>query len=172
MRRFVAISLVGMCSAVIGCADPYGEAPAPGQSVAGELPAPRVRTPAPSFAQLPPTAEAAARRAAELTTTWTSHEAADGYAQLARFSVGEARRQAREAAARLPTDPQLQDTSSSGRVAAIIDRGRRGRRRELLVVTNETVRAAALVERRWQITLVVAEQRRRGWVIARWQPQP
>lgn len=167
-----AAAITAAAAAATGCADPYAtrapkQAPAP-----GELPAPPVPAPDERLGRLPTSPEAAVRRAAKLTTTWTAYTAADRYVQLATFSTGAARRNAREAAARLPTDPHLDGTSSHGRVAAIIRRSASRRRRELLVVTHETVRADGLVERRWRVTLATIERRSSGWAISRWEPQP
>ena len=173
MRSRVLAALVAAASSV-GCADPYaGGQSRDSDTVPGEVSAPPVRRPAERFGKLPASPEGAARRAAELTATWTSRDLARRYAELSTFATGTARRQAQDAAARLPTDPQLARTSSTGEVAAVITRhaGRNGRR-ELLVVTHETVRSDGLVDRRWRITLASVVRRESGWAITRWEPQP
>lgn len=172
LRRLLTAAVIAAAAAAAGCADPY-TARAPEQApVPGELPAPPVPAPDERLGRLPKLPEAAVRRAVELTTTWTARTAADRYAELATFSTGEARRHAGEAATRLPTDPQLDGTSSHGRVAAIVSRSASRHRRELLVVTREAVRADGLVERRWRVTLATVERRGSGWAISRWEPQP
>jgi hypothetical protein len=149
-----------------GCADPYTDAPPP-RTVAGELPAPPVHQPdAPTTPARTP--EAAARRAAELTTTWTGETAAANYRRLARLTTGEARRDAEATAARLPTDPQLDATQSEGSVKAIA----RTTRSDLIVVTRETLTGDGLRQTRWRVTLARAERHGDGWLLSRWEPQP
>ena len=174
MRSRAIVSAAVLASvATAGCADPYaGDPPRQTTTVAGELPAPPVRRPADRFGTLPASPEAAARRAAELTTTWTGADAARRYAEFSKFATGAARRQAQEAAARLPTDPQLAGVSSTGQVAAVVTRRAARTERDLLVVTRETVRGDGLVDRRWRVTLASVERRGAGWAISRWDPQP
>jgi hypothetical protein len=161
--------------AVAGCGDPYADsqkpAPPPGEQPASRLPDPTDRV---AVQALAPTPEGAARRAAELATNWTGETAARNYAKLARVTVGAARRSARESAARLPTDSQLSapGARSSGTVEAIATHSTGARRRQLVVVTRETLVADGVRDERWRVTLATAERRRGGWVIARWEPQP
>ncbi|MDQ4126323.1 MAG: hypothetical protein M3134_12120, partial [Actinomycetota bacterium] len=124
--------------------------------------------------KLAATPEDAARRAAELTTNWTGETAARQYRELARVTVGEARKQALEAAARLQTDPQLSapGARSTGTVEAFANRGSTVAGQELVVVTRERVAADGLNETRWRVTLATVERRARGWVLSRWEPQP
>lgn len=171
--RTTIVAAALIAASASGCVDPYaGDPQRRPATVAGEVPAPTVRQPAERLSALPPTPEAAARRAAELTTTWTSADAARRYAELATFSTGAARRDAHDAAARLPTDAQLEGSSSDGDIAAIITRSAGAHDRELLVVTRETLRADGLVDRRWRVTLASVERRRGGWALSRWEPQP
>lgn len=150
-----------------GCgADPYTSAPVP-RTVAGELPAPPVHEPR-ARSTSAPTPEAAARRAAELTTNWTGTTAAGNYRRLARLTTGHARRDAEAAAARLPTDPQLDSTQSEGSVKAIA----RTTRTDLIVVTRETLTGDGLRQTRWRVTLARAERHGDGWLLSRWEPQP
>lgn len=173
MRTTIVAVAVIAVAAASGCVDPYaGDRPRRAATVAGEVPAPPVARPVERLGALPATPEAAARRAAELTTTWTSADAAGRYAELATFAIGAARRQAQEAAARLPTDPQLEGSSSEGEIVAVITRFAGPRHSALVVVTRETLRAEGLVDRRWRVTLASAERRRGGWALARWEPQP
>lgn len=168
------MTAVVLAATSVGCADPYaGDPSRQTATVAGEVPASPVRQPAERVGKLPATPEEAARRAAELTTTWTSRNAARRYAEFSTFTTRAARRQAQDAAARLPTDPGLAGATSTGRVAAVVARrpSRRGER-ELLVVTHETVRVDGRVDRRWRVTLACAERRDGGWAISRWEPQP
>ncbi|HEX8086576.1 MAG TPA: hypothetical protein VF529_19975 [Solirubrobacteraceae bacterium] len=176
MSRTIALLLVAALAA--GCGDPYAQQqqpdrqPPPGEEPAHPLPKPRDRV---RPEDLAPTPEDAARRAAELTTNWTGENAARTYAQLARISVGAARREALDTAARLPTDPQLSadGTRSTGTVEAITARPAVDReRRELIVVTRESLTADGLQEHRWRVTLATARRRDGGWALSRWEPQP
>jgi hypothetical protein len=178
MTRSRALILMGLAVAVAGCGnDPYAQPdrshdpePPPGEQPAPPLPKPIERVSRPHLA---PTPEQAARRAAELTTNWTGQTVVRQYAAFARLTVGEARRQARQSAARLPTDPQLAATGSrsTGTVEVVANRtGSRARR--LVIVTYEIVTADGLRDERWRVTLATAERRRDGWVISRWEPQP
>ena len=177
MRR-VAAGLCALALALSGCADPYGgpEHKRPPSPPPGEQPAPRLPRRAEHVDQrdLASTPEEAARRAAELTTNWTGRTVASRYAELARTSIGAARRDARQSAARLPTDGQLTSarTRSSGTVEAVAARSRGTREREFVVVTHEIVISDGLRDDRWRVTLATAELRIRGWVISRWEPQP
>lgn len=158
-----------------GCGpDPYADQrpdpkPPPGEQPAPPLP--RHRDKGASHAPAATPAHAA-RRAAELTTNWTGETAAARYAELARITVGAARRDARQSAARLPTDPQLVGTRSIGTVEAIVTRTTTGRGRHLMVVTHETLSGDGVRDRRWRVTLATVERRAGGWVVSRWEPQP
>jgi hypothetical protein len=172
-RRSVVAACVAVVVAATGCADPYAdEPPSRVATVPGELPAPPVSQPAERLGVLPTSPEAAARRAAELTTTWTSANVARRHTEFATFATGAARRRAQEAAARLPTDPQLEGASGEGRVIGVLTRAATRSERELLVVTHEKVRADGLVDERWRVTLASVKRRRRGWAVVRWDPQP
>jgi hypothetical protein len=173
-RHLLVAASYGMVLMVAtGCADPYARRPAADrETVSGELPAPSVSATKERLGRLPASPEAAARRAAELTTNWTAKTAADRYSELATFSVGPARRHAREAAARLPTDSQLDTTHSRGQVAAVIARDDGATKRVLLVVTHEIVDGDGLTHRRSRVTLSTVERRDGGWAVRRWEPQP
>src|SRR4051794_22922626 len=113
MSRRALLSALLACLALAGCTDPYSQprpdAP-PAAAVAGEQPSgalPAQPPDQPTARRLPATAELAARRAADLAYAWTARTAAPRQAQLAAISTGQARRDALEAAARLPTDSQL-----------------------------------------------------------------
>jgi hypothetical protein len=173
MRARLALALAG--TALAGCADPYAPAHEPPERTTpapGELAAPPVRRAPETVARsaLSRTPDAVARRAAELTTNWTGETVARRYAELAKFSVGEARRAAKRSAAQLPTDPQVTapGARSTGTVQAIAHQTAT----RLIVVTRETLNADGLRETRWRVTL--AEVRRQGarWALARWEPQP
>lgn len=171
LRLALAVAIAA-CGAA-GCADPYADDDSPREgTVAGEVSARPVPRPTERLGALPNSPEAAIRRAARLTTTWTSSNAARRYAAFATFAVGAARRQAQEAAARVPTDPQLDRASSDGHVAAVVTTAGTRQGREMLVVTRETVRTNGLVERSWRVTLASVEHRDGGWVVVRWEPQP
>ena len=174
MQRATVTAAVIAAAAVAACADPYASEAPSGRAtaVAGEIPAPPVRQAAEPLIALPASPEAAARRAAELTTTWSSENAARRYAELATIATGPARREAQQTAARLPTDPQLDGTRSEGHVAAVVTRSARNGEHEMLVITRETVRADGLVDRRWRVTLASVERRDGGWAVSRWEPQP
>ena len=171
--RALPLAVVALVTA--SCGDPYSEPPTPSppQGEQPGRPLPRVKERVQSGA-LARTPEDAAGRAAELTTNWPRETAARRYAQLARITVGEARRSARESAARLLTDSQLAapGARSSGTVEVIATRSPGARRRELVVVTREALMADGLREQRWRVTLATAERRPGGWVLSRWQPQP
>lgn len=174
MRRVVAIAL--LTTVLTGCGDPYAgrddRAPALPEGEQPAHPLPR-RDEAVPTRYLAPTPEEAARRAARLATNWTGATAARNYAELSRMTVGDARRSAREAASRLPADPQLGDSStrSRGTVAAIAARSTAYGRRELIVVTHERLDGDGLHETRWRVTLATAVRRRGGWALSRWEPQ-
>ena len=173
MRRALVLAALLAAATAAGCADPYGDdPPREPTAVPGEVPAPPVRRPPERLGPLPGSPETAARRAAALTTTWTSANAGRRYAEFATFATGAARRQAQAAAAQLPTDPQLDGATSEGKVAAVVATTDTEDRRKLLVVTHETIRADGLVDRRWRVTLASVERRDRGWVVSRWDPQP
>jgi hypothetical protein len=170
MTRALIASIVASTILLSGCADPYagsGRAPAdvPGE-VRGTVPAPRRDAPV----RLRPTPDAVVRRAADLTTNWRSDTVAGRYAQLARISEGRARRDALDAAARLPTDPQLQSsrTRSTGHVVGVLRRGRD----RFVVVTHETMVADGLTTRRWRVTLATVRRKAGGYALAAWEPQP
>jgi hypothetical protein len=173
-RRALPLLLAALVIIPVGCGDPYAEPDAQPAPTPGEVPGSPLPKPAEKVKDLAATPEQAARRAAELTTNWTGETAASHYADLARFTIGGARRAARESAARLPTDPQLSapGARNSGTVEAIVPRTGRGRRRDLIVVTRETLTADGLRRQRWRVTLATAEQLRGGWVLSRWEPQP
>ena len=158
--------LLALLAAGCGIEDPYPHAPPP-RTVLGEIPAPRVEQPQRPATPMR-TAEAAARRAAELTTNWTGETAAANYRRLARLTTGQARRDAEAAAAQLPTDAQLDATQSEGSVHAIT----RTTRRDLIVVTRETLTGTGLRQTRWRVTLARAERLGDGWLLSRWEPQP
>ena len=173
MKR-VAPALIALIAAT-GCgADPYADQPPERRPPPGEQPAPRIPRHAEAVAPraLASTPEEAARRAAELTTNWTGETAARRYAELTRITVGAARRDARQSAARLPTDPQLAGTRSTGTIEAIATRDTARGAHRLIVVTHETLSGDDLRERRWRITLATVERRAGGWVVSRWEPQP
>lgn len=170
MTRALAASVVASTILLSGCADPYagsGRAPSgvPGE-VRGTVPAPRRDAPV----ELLPTPNAVVRRAADLTTNWRSDTVAGRYAQLARMSEGTARRDALDAAARLPTDPQLQSsrTRSTGRVVGVLRRGRD----RFVVVSRETLVTNGLTRRRWRVTLATVRRRAGGYALTTWEPQP
>jgi type IV secretory pathway VirB10-like protein len=176
MTRATAVLLLAL--AAVGCGDPYAQPdhqpppqPPPGEQPARKLPS-RAEHVDPE--ELAATPEDAARRAAELTTNWTGGSAARQYRELARVTIGDARRQALEAAARLQTDPQLAapGARSTATVEAVANRHPSDARRELLVVTRERVSADGLDETRWRVTLATAERRSGGWALSRWEPQP
>lgn len=178
MTRFGTSVVLTATLALAGCGDPYSQPdqrrdsqPPPGEQPAPAVPKPSERVDADALARTP---EQAARRAAKLTTNWTGENAASKYAQLARITVGAARRDARDTAARLPTDPQLSapGARSTGTVESIESRASERGRRELVVVTRETVIADGLREKRWRVTLVTAQRVDAGWVLSRWEPQP
>ena len=176
MTRLLPLTVVlATAAAATGCGDPYADPrqprPPQGEQPAQPVARPRQQVPSEALAR---TAEEAARRAAELTTNWTGETAARRYAQFARVSVGEARRSARESAARLPTDSQLAapGARSSGTVEVIAPRSIGARRRELVVVTRETLVADGLRDERWRVTLATVKRWPGGWVLSRWQPQP
>ena len=174
MRRPTTAAALVAALALAGCGDPYADPERANQPPPGEQPAPPLPKQADGVAprHLAATPEEAARRAAELTTNWTGETAAARHAQFARITVGAARRDARESAARLPTDPQLGETRSQGAVEAVATRETTKARRELVVVTHETLIGDGLNERRWRVTLATAEHRPGGWVLSRWEPQP
>jgi hypothetical protein len=160
--------------AATGCADPYSR---PAQSrtvVPGEQPGPNAPIPErkPDRRVLAPTPHLAARRAALLTGTWTADSAAPRQERMAAMSVGQARGDALQAAARLPTDRQLAagHATSSARVAAMALHGT-GRRRSGLVVTHERLRVNGAIQERWRVTLVSVVLLDGRWAISRWQPQ-
>jgi hypothetical protein len=164
--------------ALAGCADPYDEPAREAQPTLppGEEPAPPLPQRADDVAaqHLAATPAEAARRAAELTSNWTAETVARRYAELARMTVGPARRDARESAARLPTDNRLgaSETRSTGTVEAVTTRAASARRHQLIVVTHETLVGDGLRDERWRVTLATVERRSGGWVLSRWEPQP
>ena len=176
-RRHVAFAFLLAALALAGCGDPYAAPknsdvpPPPGEKPARAVPEQPDHVAREDVAATP---EAAARQAAELTTNWTGETAARRYAAFARITVGAARIAARESAARLTTDAQLAapGARSTGAVEAVATRSVAAARRELIVVTRETLTADGLREQRWRVTLATAERRRRGWVLSRWEPQP
>lgn len=175
MTRWTSIPLAVLALVAASCGDPYSTRqepqPSQGEQPAPSLPMRQERVPA---AALAPTPEDAARRAADLTINWTGETAARNYARLARITIGAARRSAHESATRLPTDAQLSapGARSTGVVEAIATRSATARRRDLVVVTHETLSTDGLREARWRVTLAAAERHGRGWVISRWDPQP
>ena len=180
ITRLATVAALAACIAVEGCADPYSSPTAsrptaePTPTVPGELPLPQ-----PSRSddtqptgRLPATAGLAARRAADLAYTWTARTAAARQTRLAAISTGQARRDALQAAARLPTDPQLAagQATSSGRLAAIALRPGRTTRSGLLV-THEQLKANGVHQDRWRVTLVTLIRLPQGWAVSRWSPQ-
>lgn len=146
------------------------------ETVPGELAAPPVpaqQADEPTATRLPTSPRAAVLRAAELSGTWTAETAASNQAALAAISTGAARRDALQAAARLPTDPLLRagQASSTATVEAIaLDDGATDR--EGLVVTRERLTADDVNTQEWRVTLVTATRGPNGWAVARWEPQP
>lgn len=127
---------------------------------------------APTATRLPATPELAVRRAAEIASNWTARNAGAQQARLAALATGPARRDALQAAARLPTDPQLAagHASGSGRVAAIALHPGTDRR-DGLVVTDERLTVDGATQQRWRVTLVTVTRLPRGWAVERWEPQ-
>ena len=171
MKRLAVIAAI----AVSGCADPYandsarkGEPPPP----PGEQPSTPVDE-APERGIPSATPEDAARRAAELAGNWTAETIASRYAELARRTTGAARDDARQAAARARTDPELNapGAKSIAIVHGAIARGT-GVRRRVLVITHETLIADGLNDARWRVTVAEAKRQGHGWIISRWEPQP
>lgn len=176
MSRATQVLSIGVLAlGTTSCGDPYAERqepqPPPGEEPAPHLPRSKDWVRPDALARTP---EDAARHAAELTTNWTGNTAGRRYAQLARITIGKARRSARESAARLATDSQLSAPGArgSGTAEVIATRSSDPRRRQLLVVTRETLRADGLHETRWRVTLATAERHRGGWALSRWEPQP
>jgi hypothetical protein len=163
-----------LIGAIGGCADPYVTTPKARPPAPGEQPGrPAEATErAPDPRVLARTPERAARRAVLLTGTWTAQNAAVGQKRLATMSVGQARRDALQAAARLPTDPQLAagHATSTASFAAIVLHGT-GRSRSGLVVTHERLTVNGASHERWRVTLVTVVRLDGGWAISRWQPQ-
>ncbi len=158
-------------TAAAGCADPYTEPrPATPPSVAGELPAERVPPEPVPTTKLAPGAEAAVRKAVELTGTWTADTIARQHERFAAASTGAARRDAQRTAAQATTDPHL--SAPGARSSAVLQAAipRAGGR--FLVVTHETLVADGLREARYRVTLAEAQKVRDGWVLRRWERQP
>jgi hypothetical protein len=107
-----------------------------------------------------------------LEGSWTSESAPAQQERMALMSVGQARRDAQQAAARLPTDPQLAAGHATSRasVAAIVLHGAGGVRAGL-VVTHERLTVNGATQERWRVTLVTVVRLAGGWAVSRWQPQ-
>jgi hypothetical protein len=170
----VVASLAALVMATAACGDPYArpkQPPPHGEQPESRPGKPRDRV---SRRQVARTPEGAALRAAALTTNWTGETVARNYEQLARISIGAARRSALDALARLSTDPQMTapGARSTGTVEAITTRRAAPRERQLLVVTHETVVADGLRDDRWRVTLAAVHRRFDGWAIVSWDPQP
>jgi hypothetical protein len=122
---------------------------------------------------LPNTPQQAARLGAQLQGNWTSTSAAAQQRRFAAISVGQARLDARQAAAEIPTDPQIQGghARSTATVAAVIITGA-GTVRRAMVVTHESVRATRVHDIKWRVTLARLRRIDGGWAIETWEPQP
>ena len=164
MRGVVLLLPLVVCLA--GCADPYA-VPRP-STVAGEQAAEHPVRDAPAQDSVPNVA-ALVRRAVDLTGNWTGSNVAARYTLLARLSVGDARRQARDAAARIPTDRLLSRPDSR---SAVELEGFVRHRRTLLVVTRETLHTEGTQSRRYRVTRATIQPARGGWVLKTWEPQP
>lgn len=115
--------------------------------------------------------EAAVRRAAALTGTWSASTYAGRHARFAREAVGEARTGAELAAARAGTGDLAE--RSSTRVAAVEETRRRSGSAELVLLLGE--RAYTRDGRRstrWRVVEATVTRRRAGWVVSRWAAQP
>ncbi len=165
MIRRVAL-LVAPLLAFAGCTDPYSQ-PRSG-SVPGEQPAKHPVHDA-RASDAVPTVSGLVRRAVDLSGNWRGDDVASRYARLARISVGEARRQARDAAARIPTDRMLSRSDSRSRVQL---EGFVRKKRTLLIVTRETLTAEGTRSQRYRVTRATIRPGRGGWVLATWEPQP
>jgi hypothetical protein len=165
MRLAIALTIAAFA---IGCADPYDGTPRT-PTMPGEQPASRILHP-----QRPsdpaPSPGAAARRAAGFAMNWTSKTVAMNQRRLARLMTGEARTEAEQAAARLPTDPLL--TAPGARSAGTVEAITRNRSGDLLVVTKELVNVGGLTDERFRITLARAKRVTGGWLLSRWARQP
>lgn len=177
-RRPLHVAVAGIATTLMlaGCTDPYATAPERRrQPPPGELAAPSVRATPHRIKsrQVADSPHAAARRAAELVGNWTGETVAARYAQLAAFSIGQARAAAQSAAAQLPTDAQLTAPGARGSttVEAVIARGS-GPTRTLLVVTRDRVEADGHHQTRWRITIAETRSLSGGWALSRWEPQP
>jgi hypothetical protein len=174
----VAVVLAGV--ALAGCSDPYATLPTRTPAIPpGQQPARTVtvtapaRSPSPRNRSLPATPAAAARLATALSFNWTARTAAARQARLARISVGAARRDALQAAARLSTDPQVVSghATSAARVAAIA-LPESGRTRSGLLVTHERLTIHRTTRAHWRVTLLTVTRTPEGWAVSRWEPQP
>ena len=176
-RRLLTCGALGcLAVGVVGCADPYTHArEQPTTTVPGQQrlqPLPAQPDDAPSAAPLPASPDQAVRRAADLAYTWTARTAAPRQAALAAISTGQARRDALQAAARLPTDPQLAagDAASTTPLAAIALPPGSTTARGSSSPTSSLV-ANGIHQDRWRVTLVTAVRLVHGWAISRWEPQ-
>ncbi len=166
---------LAVAPAALGCADPYTAPPksAMPPPVAGEQPAPTITRAEPGPTRTFPSPQAAARHAAKLTGTWTGQTIADHYRQLAQQTTGPARRMAAQAAAQLPTDPQLTAPGArSHTTIQAITTHPRGTQRDLLLVVRERLHADGLTQDRLRVIKATAQRHRDGWALTQWQPQP
>ncbi len=166
---------LAVAPAALGCADPYTTQPkaATPSQVPGEQPAPAISRGEPGPTRTFRSPQAAARHAARLTGTWTGETVADHYRQLARQTTGPARRMAAQAAAQLPTDPQLTAPGArSHTIIQAITTHPRGIRRDMLLVVRERLHADGLIHDRLRVIKVTAQRHRDGWILSLSQPQP
>jgi hypothetical protein len=180
MSRRVTLLTAALAALVVlpGCANP--DAPAAGIATretagnAGEPPAPApppIASEHPAAAQ--PTAQAAVERFASLYMNWTYRTLADEQRALASAAVGEARRDALQAAT-AAHNPQLTRNRvwNRGEILAMApDRARPGR---WLIVTREETGGSAeyrALPASSHVIVALAVAAGGGWAIEQWQPQ-
>jgi len=80
---------------------------------------------------------------------------------------------AEQAAAQLPTDPQLTAPGATSHTTIqAITTHPRGTRRDLLLVVQERLHADGLTHDRLRVIKGTAQRHRDGWILTHWQPQP
>lgn len=164
------VAAVTIAGGATGCADPYARSTTP-SPVPGEQPSRRPLTGPGPPRHVSRTPVAAVRRAATLTGYWSTRTYASRQLRFAAEATGDARQQARMAAARASTDARVAERARV-RVVAIRTLRSRANRRDLVLLLRERLSHPHETTARWRVVEARAVRASGGWSVARWQPQP